>query len=159
MLESFFNKVADLQVSRPGTLLKRDSSTGVFLWILQNYKEHPFWKISANECFYIKLSYVVMPYVLLCWKDVVFLTQFFPWFFFVTSKSSLLIIQNILTLFKLSPLRDKKKAHVKKPFDLFLLYLYDSFFSVLEIHYEKSCSTKGAAQYFTRTKVLLKLLY
>ena len=36
---AFFHKVAGL---RPATLLKRDSGTGVFLWILQNFKEHPF---------------------------------------------------------------------------------------------------------------------
>ena len=30
----FFNKVAGL---RPTTLLKRDSGTGVFLWILRNF--------------------------------------------------------------------------------------------------------------------------
>ena len=29
-------------------LLKRDSNTGVFLWILQNFQEHLFWGISAN---------------------------------------------------------------------------------------------------------------
>ena len=25
----------------------------VFLWILGNFEEHPFWKASANDCFYI----------------------------------------------------------------------------------------------------------
>ena len=29
---------------RPATLLKRDYNLGVFLWILWNFKEHPFWK-------------------------------------------------------------------------------------------------------------------
>ena len=60
--------------------------------------------------------------------------------FFVNNK------QNILTLFKLNPLCDKKTAHVKKSFDLFLLYEYNRFFLVLEVLYERSCSTKGAAQ-------------
>ena len=36
---------------RPTALLKRDSSTGVFLWILQNLQEHLVWKTSANNCF------------------------------------------------------------------------------------------------------------
>ena len=34
---SFFNKVTACQASRPTTLLKRDSSTNVFLWILRNF--------------------------------------------------------------------------------------------------------------------------
>ena len=45
---SFFNKVAGLW---PGTLLKRDSNTSVFLWILWNFWEHLFWRTSANICF------------------------------------------------------------------------------------------------------------
>ena len=52
--------------------------------------------------------------------------------------------QNILT-FKLNPLCDKKTKHVKKSFDLFLLYLYNRLFLVLEALYERSCSTKRAA--------------
>ena len=35
----FSNNVTYL---RPATLLKRDSSTGVFLWIFQNFEEHFF---------------------------------------------------------------------------------------------------------------------
>ena len=46
--------------------------------------------------------------------------------------------QNILILFKLEPLRDKKKAHVKKSFDFFLLYLHNRFFLVLEVLYKRS---------------------
>ena len=57
--------------------------------------------------------------------------------FFVNNK------QKILT-FKLNPLCDKKTAHVKKSFDLFLLYLSNRFFLVLEVLYERSCSTKRA---------------
>ena len=29
---------------RPATLLKRDSNTGVFLWILRNFQEHLFYR-------------------------------------------------------------------------------------------------------------------
>ena len=62
----------------------------------------------------------------------------------------MLIINNyILTLFKLNPLYDKNTAHVKKSFDLFLLYLYNRSFLVLGVLYERSCSTKGAAQLCT----------
>ena len=35
----FFNKFAGL---RPTTLLKKEASKGVFLWILRNFKEHIF---------------------------------------------------------------------------------------------------------------------
>ena len=56
--------------------------------------------------------------------------------------------QNILTLFKLNPLFHKKKLYVKKWFDLFLLYLYNWFFRVLEVLYKRNCSTKGCAQLF-----------
>ena len=35
---------------------------------------------------------------------------------------------------------------MKKSFDLFLLYLYNRFFLVLEVLYERSYSKKGAAQ-------------
>ena len=74
--------------------------------------------------------------------------------------------QNILT-FKLNPLCDKKTKHVKKSFDLFLLYLYNRFFLVLEALYERSCSTKEAAQPTVITTTLcstangesLKVLY
>ena len=40
-----------LQAVRPATLLKRDSNTVVFLWILWNFPEHLFWRISENGCF------------------------------------------------------------------------------------------------------------
>ena len=32
-------------------LLKTDSNTDVFLWILQNAKEHLFWRTFSNDCF------------------------------------------------------------------------------------------------------------
>ena len=41
-----------LQSSSPATILKSNSSTGVFLWTLQNFKQHLFWKTSANGCFW-----------------------------------------------------------------------------------------------------------
>ena len=45
-----------LQYSQENTsvwisLLKRDSKTSVFLWILQNFSEHLFWKTSMYGCF------------------------------------------------------------------------------------------------------------
>ena len=43
MLESLFNKVT--------ALFKRDSSTGIFLWILRNFTKHLFWRTSANSDF------------------------------------------------------------------------------------------------------------
>ena len=45
VLESLFNKGL-----RPATLLKRGSDTGVCLWNLQIFKEHLFWRTSANDC-------------------------------------------------------------------------------------------------------------
>ena len=44
VLESLFNKVADLETWRPATLSKRDSSTSVFLWILRNSYERLFYR-------------------------------------------------------------------------------------------------------------------
>ena len=44
--------VLQLQSSSPATTLKSNSSTGVFLWILPNFKEHLFWKTSMNGCFW-----------------------------------------------------------------------------------------------------------
>ena len=38
-LKSLFKKVEGL---KPATLLKMNSSTGVFLWILRNFQEHLF---------------------------------------------------------------------------------------------------------------------
>ena len=36
---------------RPATLLKEDSNTLVFQWILQNFQGHLFWRTFANGCF------------------------------------------------------------------------------------------------------------
>ena len=46
-----FNKVAGL---RPETLLKRDSSTGVFRWILWNFLRKPFLQNSSAGGFFLK---------------------------------------------------------------------------------------------------------
>ena len=40
-----------LQAWRSAILFKRDSNTGVFLWILQNFQEQLFWRASTNGCF------------------------------------------------------------------------------------------------------------
>ena len=40
-----------LRSMRTATLLKRDSNTGIFLWILRNFLKHLFWRTSANYCF------------------------------------------------------------------------------------------------------------
>ena len=37
-----------LHAWRPAALLKRDSKTDVFLWNLQNFQEHWFWRTSAT---------------------------------------------------------------------------------------------------------------
>ena len=42
----FFNKVAGQQL-----YLKRDPDTGVFLWILQNFQEHLFYRTPLDDCF------------------------------------------------------------------------------------------------------------
>ena len=49
----FLKTLQYLQEScRPAILLKRSSNTGVFLWILQNFWEHLFWRTSADGCFW-----------------------------------------------------------------------------------------------------------
>ena len=47
VLESLFKKIAGL---RPATLLLRDSSTVVFLWILRNLQERLFYRTSSRNC-------------------------------------------------------------------------------------------------------------
>ena len=41
-----------MQAFRHASLLKRDSNAGVFLWILQKFQDHLFWRTSANDCFF-----------------------------------------------------------------------------------------------------------
>ena len=134
MLESLFNKVADLQVSRPGILLKRDSNTVSFRWILRNlrFEVTPIlrniceWLLLYESELFMFLHYDVIFYCLLYWKSILFVTQrnFFLNFLFFFLILLVNNKQNILTLVKLNPLCDKKTTHVKKSFDLFLM---DSF--------------------------------
>ena len=51
VLKSFLNKVAGLT---PVTLLKRDSNTSVFRWILCNFLRTPFLQNPSGRCFFIK---------------------------------------------------------------------------------------------------------
>ena len=46
----FFNKTAGLRLA---LLLKKDSGTGCFLWILGNFWEHFFYRIPPGDCFYV----------------------------------------------------------------------------------------------------------
>ena len=46
----------NLQAKRPLTLLKRDSNTDAFLWILGNFLEHLFRRTSAYGCFWNDFS-------------------------------------------------------------------------------------------------------
>ena len=62
--------------------------------------------------------------------------------FFVNNK------QNIL--FNLNPCVTKRQHMWKKSFDIFLLYLHNRFFLVLEVLYERSGPTKGASQNILR---------
>ena len=134
MWESLFDKIAGLQVCRPETLLKRDSITGVFLWKLRNSEEHLFWETSTNEWFCIKVRYLrsttVMSHVFLYWKYIVSFFFCYIVIFFVNNK------QNIL--FNLNPCVTKRQHMWKKSFDIFLLYLHNRFFLVLEVLYERS---------------------
>ena len=47
-------------VGVPVPLLTRDSNTGVFLWILQNFKEHRFWRTYVNGCFWKSVTTVTI---------------------------------------------------------------------------------------------------
>ena len=65
----YFRKVTCI---RP--LLKRESNIGDFLWILQNFQEHLFWKTSTNGCFWCySCSLAHYSPVLLFWKSKGFL--------------------------------------------------------------------------------------
>ena len=39
---------------------KRDSTTGVFLWILWNFQEHPFYRTLLDDCFYDCLRDIIL---------------------------------------------------------------------------------------------------
>ena len=45
----FFNKVAGF------SLQKRDSGTGVFLWVLRNFCKRFFYRAPYGDCFFIKI--------------------------------------------------------------------------------------------------------
>ena len=45
------------------TLLKRDSNTGVLLWILRNFWKRIFWRKSVNGCFWIMSSQIFHPFI------------------------------------------------------------------------------------------------
>ena len=44
---------------RPATLLKQDSGTGLFLWVLRNFLEHFFYRTLLDDGFCTHLCYVV----------------------------------------------------------------------------------------------------
>ena len=52
--KKLFSKISQYsqESCRPATLLKRDSNTGVFLWIWRNFYKYLFWRTSANGCFW-----------------------------------------------------------------------------------------------------------
>ena len=43
-----FNKVAGL--TQTCNFIKKDSGTGIFLWILRNFKQHLFYRTSPGDC-------------------------------------------------------------------------------------------------------------
>ena len=51
----FFNKVADL---RPVIYQKRDSGTGIFLWILRNFWDHFFSYNTSRGCIWVWQWYI-----------------------------------------------------------------------------------------------------
>ena len=48
VLESLFNKVAVLNLE---LYQKRDTGTGIFLWIFRNFQEYLFYKTPLDDCF------------------------------------------------------------------------------------------------------------
>ena len=54
-----------LQTITHVTLLKRQSNTGGFLWILQNLYKHLFWRAPANDSFWILLLVTAWVYTFL----------------------------------------------------------------------------------------------
>ena len=120
MLESLFNKVAGLQVSRRGTLLKRDSNKVVFCYeyyeILKNTHLRNIW-----ECLLLYQSKLLMfhYYIAACFTalkrqsicNAIFSFIFFLFLFFV----------------KLKPLCDKKTTREKIIRSFFCVFMIDSF--------------------------------
>ena len=61
VLESLFNKVAGIQVYRPGTLLEKDSNTNsncFSVYIAKLLRTPNLRNISANDSFFVKVSYL-----------------------------------------------------------------------------------------------------
>ena len=70
-----------LQAIRPATLLKRNSSTGVFLWNLRNFKEPLFWRnalLSSKNASNHSSCFVI-------WSPVFQLNYVFFWHIFFSS--------------------------------------------------------------------------
>ena len=59
---SFWWSLIKMQVWRPATLLKRDSSTDVNI---ANFLRHIFWRRSANSCFWVLVGLIISPKTLL----------------------------------------------------------------------------------------------
>ena len=38
--------------ARASFLIKKDSGTGAFRWILRNFKEHVFYRTAIDDCFW-----------------------------------------------------------------------------------------------------------
>ena len=51
---------------------KRDSDTGVFLWILRNFWEHLFYRTSPEDCFWnCKYDYILLSHIFFsCYDEV-----------------------------------------------------------------------------------------
>ena len=65
----FLNKVSGL---RPANLLKRDSRTGAFLWILRNFSEHLFLRNTSGGCLWKTENGFLIAYMCLLpnlWKS------------------------------------------------------------------------------------------
>ena len=69
-----------VEALRPATLLKRDSNASIFLWVLWNFLQYLFWRISANNCFG-KLLKIPMPVAFYSGQEKWQLSKFgnIPW--------------------------------------------------------------------------------
>ena len=54
------------------TWFKRDSSTGVFRWILRNFEKRLFWRKSVNGCFWVMSSQFFCPFI---WRRCSYVSQ------------------------------------------------------------------------------------
>ena len=55
---SFFNKFAGATCN---FIKKGDSGTGIFLWILRNFWEPPFYKTPLGDCFWSESNLTIQP--------------------------------------------------------------------------------------------------